>query len=192
MVGMTSLPGRSASALVVVDAQNQVIGDGWERDAVVATIRGLVERARDAGAPVVWIQQTDDEFVEGTQGWDLVDGLEPAPGEPRLRKRYNDSFEGTGLDEELATAGVGHVVVAGGQTDACIRATLYGALHRGYDATLVGDAHTTEDTTAWGNAAPGDIVRHANVTWDGVALPGRVGRTITAGDVEFALRAERD
>jgi nicotinamidase-related amidase len=185
MVGMTSLTDRPAAALVVVDAQNQVIGDAWSRDAVVATIRDLVVSARAAGAPVVWIQQTDEEFVEGTAGWDLVEGLEPAEGEPRLQKAYNDSFEGTGLDDVLADAGAGHVIVVGGQTDACIRATLYGALHRGYDATLVADAHTTEDTTQWGNATPEDIVRHTNVTWDGIQLPGRIGRTIAAAEIAF-------
>jgi hypothetical protein len=40
--------------------------------------------------------------------------------------------------------GATHVVLAGAATNWCIRATAYGALERGYDLTLVKDAHTTE------------------------------------------------
>ena len=63
------------------------------------------------------------------------------------------SFEDTTLETVLSGLGVGRLVVVGAQTDACIRSTLHGAITRGYDATLVKDAHTTEDMTAWGDAA---------------------------------------
>ena len=70
-----------------------------------------------------------------------------------VHKHYGDSFEGTNLEQVLADAHVGRLVVAGAQTDACIRSTIHGAFARGYDVTLVGDAHTTEDHSGWD--APG-------------------------------------
>jgi hypothetical protein len=74
----------------------------------------------------------------------LVPELVPAQGEPLLHKHFNSSFEQTSLEEELAKLGATHVVLAGAATNWCIRATAYGALERGYDLTLVKDAHTTE------------------------------------------------
>ena len=57
-----------------------------------------------------------------------------------MHKTFPDSFEDTDLEEVLAKAGVGRLVVAGAQTDECIRSTIHGAFARGYDVTLVGDA----------------------------------------------------
>ena len=46
-------------------------------------------------------------------------------------------------------------MVVGAETDACVRSTLHGAFVRGYDATLVGDAHTTGRQVGVGRAAAG-------------------------------------
>jgi nicotinamidase-related amidase len=67
-----------------------------------------------------------------------------------VEKGYGDSFEDTQLETVLSELQVGHLIVAGAQTDACIRSTLHGAIARGYDALLVSDAHTTEDQSQWG------------------------------------------
>ena len=39
-----------------------------------------------------------------------------------------------------------HIALAGAASNWCIRATAHGALERGYDLTLIEDAHTTETT----------------------------------------------
>ena len=52
---MTSLENRPGTALLVVDAQRGVIGKAHERDSVVARIATLVDRARHADVPVVWV-----------------------------------------------------------------------------------------------------------------------------------------
>jgi hypothetical protein len=80
---------------------------------------------------------------------------------------------------------VGRLVVVGAQTDACIRATLHGALVRGYDATLVSDAHTTEDQTSWGAPPPDQVIRHTNLYWTDETAPGRTGGTVETGNVDF-------
>lgn len=111
---------------------------------MVADVAALVERTRRDRAPVVWVQQKNEEFPRGSDAWRIVPEVHPAESEPRIEKEHGDSFEATDLEEVLAAAGVGRVVVAGTQTDACIRATLHGAFVRGYDTTLVTDAHTTQ------------------------------------------------
>ncbi len=81
---------------------------------------------------------------------------------------------------------VGRLLVAGAQTDACIRSTLHGALARGYDATLVSDAHTTEDLTQWGAPPPGQVIAHTNLYWTHQTAPGRTAGTVATTDVDFA------
>jgi Isochorismatase family len=63
----------------------------------------------------------------------------------------------------LADLAVGSLVVVGAQTDECVRSTLHGALVRGYDATLVGDAHTTEDLSPWGAPPLELVIAHTNL-----------------------------
>jgi nicotinamidase-related amidase len=140
---MTTLENRPHTALLVLDMQNGVVDGAYERDAVVATIARLVERARADGVPVVWAQHADDNIVRGSDGWRIVPELSPGDAEPLVEKAYSDAFEDTGLESALAGLGVGRLVVVGAQTDECIRSTLHGAIVRGYDATLVSDAHTT-------------------------------------------------
>jgi len=102
-----------------------------------------------------------------------------------VHKEYGDSFEATDLEQVLAGLGVGHLVVAGAQTDACIRSTLHGALVRGYDATLVADAHTTEDQSEWGAPPPDQVIAHTNLYWTYQTAPGRKGGTVASDEVEF-------
>jgi len=147
---MTTLENRPNTALLVVDVQQGVVDGNHQRDEVVANVGGLVEKARQERIPVVWVQHFDEGLVRGSDEWRIVSELAPGEEEPLVEKSYGDSFEDTTLETVLSGLGVGRLIVAGAQTDACIRSTLHGALARGYDATLVSDAHTTEDQTAWG------------------------------------------
>ena len=155
---MSNLTGRDQTALLVVDVQNDVIGTARHRDEVVGRIGDLVQRARDAGTPVVWVQHNEDEMPIGSPGWQIVDDLAQDDDEPRIDKQYGDSFADTDLEAVFAAQKVSHVVLCGAQTDACITATLYGAVHRGYDVTLVEDGHTTDDTEFQGQALPADLL----------------------------------
>ncbi len=112
--------------------------------------------------------------------------MTPADTDPLVHKNYGDAFEDTTLESVLADLGVGRLVVAGAQTDACIRCTLHGAFTRGYDATLVSDAHTTEDLTKWGAPAPEQVIAHTNLYWTHQAAPGRTGGVVTTEDVDFS------
>ncbi len=184
---MTSIPDRPNTALLVVDVQKGVVADAHERDAVIANIATLVQRARATDTPVVWVQHADEGLPEGSEDWQYVDELPIDPTEPVVHKRYGDSFEQTDLEDVLAARRIGHLVVAGAQTDACIRSTLHGALVRGYDATLVADAHTTEDMTQWGSPAdPAQVIGHTNLYWSFSRAPGRTGATVPTAEVTFS------
>jgi nicotinamidase-related amidase len=184
---MTTLENRPNTALLVIDVQNGVVTGNHERDAVVANVATLVDKAREDDVPVIWVQHNDDEaLTEGSEAWQIVPELERDDDEPVIQKRYGDSFEDTNLENVLSDLGVGRLVVAGAQTDMCIRSTLHGAIARGYDATLVSDAHTTEDLTEWGNPPPEMVIAHTNLYWRFQKAPGRTGGTVETKDVEFS------
>ncbi len=183
---MTTLENRPNTALLVVDVQNGVVEGAHERDAVVANVGALVEKARQQQVPVVWVQHSDEGLARQSDAWRIVPELTPGDAEPLVEKNYGDSFEATTLESVLSGLGVGRLVVAGAQTDACIRSTLHGALVRGYDATLVSDAHTTEDQSAWGAPPPGQVIAHTNLYWSYQAAPGRTADTVATEDVDFA------
>jgi len=182
---MTTLSDRPNTALLVVDVQNGVVADAHERDAVVANIAEVVEKAREQSVLVVWVQHSDEELSRGSDEWRIVPELVPGAGEPLVEKQYGDSFEDTDLETVLADLGIGRLVVVGAQTDACIRSTLHGAFVRGYDATLVSDAHTTEDQTAWGAPPPAQVIAHTNLYWNFQTAPGRTAGTVETKDVDF-------
>lgn len=182
---MTTLSDRPNSGLLVIDVQRGVMANAHERDAVVKNIAALVQQAREAGTPVVWVQHTSEELPTGSEVWQYVPELVRDEPEPLVHKTFGDSFEDTDLEAVLAKAGIGHLVVTGAQTDGCIRSTIHGAFARGYDVTLVGDAHTTEDLTQWGAPAPGQVIAHTNLYWRYQTAPGRTAAVTDTTDVSF-------
>ncbi len=183
---MTTLTDRPNTALLVVDVQNGVLAGTHNRDVVVANIASLVDQARAADVPVVWVQHSSGQLPQGSEGWHYADELTPQTAEPVVHKRYGDAFEETDLEAVLAKGGIGRLIVAGAQTDECIRSTLHGAIVRGYDATLVGDAHTTEDLSEWGAPPPDAVIAHTNLYWANHTAPGRQAGTVTTDSVDFA------
>jgi len=170
---------------MVIDAQKGVINDAHDRDTVVANIGTLVRQARQDGASVVWVQHSDEEMPIGSEPWQYVPELERQESEALVHKTFGDSFEGTDLEEVLAKAGAGRLVVTGAQSDACIRSTIHGAFVRGYDVTLVSDAHTTEDLSAYGAPPPDQVIAHTNLYWGFQAAPGRTAEVTETKDVAF-------
>ncbi|MFC8664323.1 cysteine hydrolase family protein [Streptomyces sp. NPDC057199] len=183
---MTTFSERPRTALMVIDVQKGVVAGAHQRDTVVANIAALVDTARAQGAPVVWVQHSDEGLEKGSEDWEYVPELPRRESEPLVHKTYGDSFEGTDLEEVLAGAGVGHLVVTGAQTDACIRSTIHGAFVRGYDVTLVGDAHTTEDLSQWGAPPPEQVIAHTNLYWQEQSAPARKAGVVETKDVMFS------
>lgn len=184
---MTTLADRPNTALVVIDLQNEVIANAYRRREVLDAVNMLIKRARDAHVPVIWVRHADQGLVAGSEEWQIVAELAPAPGEAIVEKSYRDAFEDTDLEQVLSRLGVGRLIVTGAQTDMCVRSTLHGALVRGYDATLVSDAHTTEDMTQTGAPPAEAVIRHTNLYWSNQKAPGRLGGVMESKDVDFAL-----
>jgi nicotinamidase-related amidase len=187
---MATLENRPSTALVILDFQTGVVAEAHERDVVVANVGRLVARARATQVPVVWVQHEDDEHLaRGSAEWQIVPELDPAEDEAHVAKRYADAFDETTLESVLARLGAGRLVLAGAQTDECIRSTLHGAVVRGYDATLVSDAHTTEDLSPLGAPPPALVIAHTNLYWGNHRAPGRTAAAVATDDVDFGAPA---
>ena len=111
--------------------------------------------------------------------------LTPLDDEPLVDKNYGDSFEATNLEGQLAALGVGRLIVVGAATDQCVRSTIHGGFVRGYDVTLVSDAHTTEDLTSYGAPTPVDVIAHTNLYWRYQTAPGRTAEVVETKDVSL-------
>ena len=174
--------------LLVVDVQVGVMRNAWDTPRIIKNIGIAAEKARGRGVPVIWVQHSDDELVYGSPDWQLVPELSPAKGEVRIDKHFNSSFEQTSLEETLARLGATHIVLVGAATNWCIRATAYGALDRGYDLTLIQDAHTTETLELENgiNIEAADIVRELNIAMTWLSYPDRTNGTAAVEDVDFA------
>ena len=185
---MATVRGGEQAALVVVDVQVAVMSGSWEAPRVIGNVARAVARARAEGVPVLWVQHADEQLPSGSPGWQWVPELLPGAGEPLIHKQFNSSFENTTLDTELAARRVSHLVLAGAATNWCIRATAYGALERGYDLTLIEDAHTTGtmDLDGGQRIEAESIVRDLNLAMTWLSYPGRSNRTAKAEQVRFS------
>ncbi|MFG6403731.1 isochorismatase family protein [Microbacterium sp. P04] len=173
----------------MIDLQVGVVADCFDAEGVVARSAALVERARVEGIPVIWVQDHGD-FAEDTAEWNLAAPLSRSDDETLVRKTFRDSFAETDLAQVLDSMAITRLVVAGAQSDYCIRTTTQAAAVRGFDVTLVSDAHTTTDVEHDGVTITGEqIVAHTNRYFAGLRYPGqqfataphdRVALTVTA------------
>jgi len=185
---MATVRAGNKGVLLVVDVQVGVMSGSWDAPRIIRNVARAVECARAQSVPVVWVQHSDKDLVHGSPEWQWVPELAPAQGEPLIHKQFNSSFEQTALEEQLAKLGATHIALAGAATNWCIRATAYGAIERGYDLTLIKDAHTT-GTMELDNGVrieAANVVQELNIAMTWVSYPGRTNSTATAEEVDFA------
>ena len=183
---MSKFTGRSGSALLVIDVQNNVVDKAWRRDEIISNINLAVEKARAGKTKVIWIQHSDEDLPIGSEGWEIVPELKPLDSEPIIRKIYRSSFEDTGLEPLLEKLGVNHLFITGAETNNCVRHTTHAALERGYDITLIKDAHTTSDVK-WRNfdVHATDLIDDLNMSFWDYELPGRKADSVTSVDANL-------
>ncbi|KRA02367.1 MAG: cysteine hydrolase family protein [Achromobacter sp.] len=162
------------SALIVIDVQRALFETSpppFEAAQVLARINALAERARAAGAPVIYVQHESpgSGLAHGEPGWDLDTRLAPAANDSRVRKTTPDSFLRTDLAQVLADRGVTHLVVCGYATEFCVDTTVRRAAGLGLAVTLAADAHTTHDKP---HADGGQIRAHHNATLPAISSFG--------------------
>lgn len=185
MVGMR-LTGQSA--LVVIDVQNAVIADAWDRDGVVARIAALIARAREEGVPVISVRHEEPGMPSrerGAWGWQFDHRVAPLPGERVISRQYPDAFANTMLADALDAMDVTHVIIAGAGTDFGIQATVFRAIAEGWHVTLAGDCHTT--TKVSGGLNGEQVVSHANAALASLEYPGRVVEVVPHEEVSFSV-----
>lgn len=170
--------------LLVIDAQNGVAGDAYKRDEVLANIGRLVDDARENSIPVIWVQHEDEEFVKGSETWQVVPELSPADGEPVVPKRYGDAFAETDLETHLAERGATRLAIVGGDTNWCVRSTATRALINGYDVAFVEDAHLSTGGTIDGVEVTGEQINAlTNLYFTYIEWPGVTSEAITTEDL---------
>jgi nicotinamidase-related amidase len=182
---MNQINEHQKAAILIIDMQNGVIANAYQRDAVIANIQQLIQKARSHQVPIIWIQHSGKGLDKNTIDWQIVDDLKREDADLLIHKQFLDSFEDTNLDSELKRLMIKKVFVLGAQTDACIRSTIHGAFIRGYDTSLVSDAHTTEDMTSYGLPSPEVIIHFTNTYWTWQSAPGRIASVIKTEDVNF-------
>jgi nicotinamidase-related amidase len=185
---MATIRKGKKKALLIIDVQVGVMQPAWQASQIIKNITVAVEKARAQGVPVIWVQHSDDELVYGSPECQLVPELAPEAGEVHIYKHFNSSFERTTLEETLAEFGTAHIVLAGAATNWCVRATAYGALDRGYDVTLLKDAHTTEtvEFQDGSNVDAACVIRELNMTMTWLSYPGRSNGTASVEEFDFA------
>jgi nicotinamidase-related amidase len=180
------MPG--SSAVLVIDVQRGLFCTKpapFEAEAAVARINAVMEKARQAGAPVIFIQHDGEvggeDVVPFTEGWKLHPELEVRPGELVIRKTTCDAFYSTPLEAELRSRGITTLVLMGYATDFCVDATLRSAASKDYSVIVVADAHTTSDNPV----LKADVIRrHHNWAWAN-AITRRGMSIIKASEVGF-------
>jgi len=183
---MSNFVDRSNSALLVIDVQVGVVDEAYERDAKVSNMSKAIEKARAESIPVIWVQHSDEGLVLESADWEIVPELTPLPGEPKVRKTYRSSFEETNLEEILKDLGVSHLYVCGAETNNCVRHTSHTALEKGYDVTLISDAHTTTGFEWNGYIVDAArVIDEQNINIMDYDLPGRTARAIPVAEVAF-------
>lgn len=176
------------SALLVIDVQRGLCeGEqvSFESSEVIERINQLSDRARMAGAPVVFVQHetSDGIFVHGSATWQLALELHTEPGDVFVRKTASDAFHHTDLSQILGRLGVTDLVICGMHSEYCVDSTTRRAAALGYPVVLVADAHTTEDKAHLSGA---DIRRHHNYALSNVTSYGVPIRAVDTDAVQFS------
>jgi nicotinamidase-related amidase len=79
-------------------------------------------------------------------GWtDIIDELDPRPGDHLITKRRRSAFHDTGLDTLLRDLGVTQVVLAGVSTSSGVESTARSGHDNGYHVVLATDAMADPD-----------------------------------------------
>jgi nicotinamidase-related amidase len=178
----------SGRALLVIDVQVAMIDDDpppHRHDEVLANIRAVIDKARAARTPVIYVQHEHATYApmkRDAPGWQIHPTIAPLPGDRIVYKKASDSFYGTPLRSQLDALGITDLVIAGLQTELCVDTTCRRAISLDYDVTLVADGHTTWDS---GDLTAVQLIAHTNAALANLAHPTHTIVTKPAAEIAF-------
>lgn len=173
------------SALLVIDVQQGLFTlPPAEAEEVLMRINQLSERARLAGAPVIFIQHqtAHEELAHGSPAWQIHSELQVQAGDYQVDKTTPDSFLRTNLGKLLIAEGVTQLVICGYSTEYCVDTTTRRAAGLGYPVVLAADAHTSHDKP---HASGLQIRAHHNATLSSIKSFGVAIRAVPTAEVSF-------
>ncbi|HET9656627.1 MAG TPA: isochorismatase family protein [Kineosporiaceae bacterium] len=143
--------GSVPTALLVIDVQESFRArDSWRaisNPRIADDVNLLVTAARARGEQVIWVVHAEPGtggVFDPVSGYvRLIEGLEPAAGEPVLTKVVHNAFTTTNLQLLLTAAGIRRVVVCGIRTEQCCETTARLASDLGYEVVFVTEATAT-------------------------------------------------
>lgn len=186
-MNMARLADRNRTALLVIDLQVDVINGCFDGSGVLERTNALIARARASDVPVIFIQHEEPGLERDSAAWQLAAPLAPQEGEALIFKKYRDAFVDTDLESVLTDAAISRLVVTGAQSDYCVRSTAQRAAAEGYDLVLVGDCHTTTDSSFNGVEISGEqIVAHTSQYFAGLRYPGQTSGLAMHDTVELS------
>jgi nicotinamidase-related amidase len=175
---------RGQSALIVIDVQVNVVESAHKRDEIVANMAVAVDKARAHGVSVIWVRHSAEDLPLHSDGWQIVPELVPVADEAIIEKTFRSTFEATNFDDVLAAKKISHLYICGAETNNCVRHTSMAALERGYDVTLIADAHTTTGFEWNGFVVDAaSTIDEQNTNFMQYELPGRSANTVKASEL---------
>jgi nicotinamidase-related amidase len=173
------------SALLIIDVQVAIVDGAYQADSMLDVLGSLSAKAREAGAPVVYLQHNSARYAPMSKGaptWEIHPAVAPLAHELVVHKTASDGFCQTDLEEQLMRLGAERLVVGGLQTEFCVDATCRAALSRGFEVTLVGDGHSTGDAVTPAKTT----IAHHNYVLGNLAHPDRSILVMPGAEVVFA------
>lgn len=155
--------------LLIIDAQQELMDGNQEESAVfhkqqlITNINSVIEKAEKSNVPIVFVRDLD--VAEGKRkGFEVHEEINIPKDAKMFDKAATNSFHGTGLLKHLRTQGIEHIVIMGCKTQHCIDSAVRTATISGFDVTLVGDGHSTNDNDI---LSAEQIINHHNKTLHG-------------------------
>ena len=146
----------NTTALLVIDVQLGIFmrkhHDGlaiYREEALLENIKTLIDKAKKAHSPVIFIQHVYTDFPlmeKGQPLWEVHPDIMPEQDDIVIEKYHADAFCESSLDDTLKSHGIVNLVITGLQTAYCVDTTCRRAHSLGYTNILVTDGHSTLDS----------------------------------------------
>lgn len=151
-------------ALLVIDAQQELM-DGndkeksvFNKEKLLDNINLVINNALETDALIVFMR--DKDVAEGKgKGFQIHEEINVPPTSKIFDKKATNSFYGTSLMSFLKEEKIEHLVIMGCKTEHCIDTAVRTATVNYFDVTLVGDGHSTTDSSA---LTAEQIINHHN------------------------------